>query len=65
MQRLIDRNQVQNNLTIMLYKTKFKDDKIGNWLGDVSYMSTKVTESFGVAKGNKNQGRRSNGRRIQ
>ena len=54
-QQLIDGIQVQNNLTITLAKTKVKDYKLGNWLGDVSYMSTKVTEAFGVAKGNKHQ----------
>ena len=54
-QRLIDGIQVQNNLTITLAKTKVKDDKLVNWLGAVSYMATKVTEAFGVAKANKNQ----------
>ena len=55
-QRLIYGIQVQNNLTTMLSKTKVKDNKLGNWLGAVSYMETKVTEAFRVAKGNKNQG---------
>ena len=46
--------QVQNNLTSTLDKTKVKYNRIGNWLGAVSYMATKVTEDFGVAKENKN-----------
>ena len=53
--------QIQNNLTITLDKTKSNDDKLGNWIGAVSYMATKVTETFGVAKDNKNQGRGENG----
>ena len=63
-QQLIDGIQVQNNLTITLAKTKVKYDKLGNWLGAVSYMATKVTESFGVVKSKKNQVHRSNSRRI-
>ena len=63
-QRLIDWIQIQNNLTITLDKTKSNDDKLGNWIGAVSYMATKVTETFGVAKDNKNQGRGDNGQRI-
>ena len=54
-QRLIDGIQVQNNLNITLAKTKVKDDKLVNWLGAVSYMATKVTEAFRVAKANENQ----------
>ena len=38
LQQLIGGIQVQNNLTIALAKTKVKDDKLGNWLGAVSYM---------------------------
>ena len=53
-QRLINGIQANNNLTITLTKTKIKDDRLGNWLGAVSYMATKVTESFRVAKDNKN-----------
>ena len=63
-QRLIDRIQVQNNLTITLAKTKVKDDKLGNWIGAVSYMVNKVTEALGVVNGNKNQGSGGNSRRI-
>ena len=55
MQRLIYGIQVQNNITITLANTKFKDNKIGNWLVPVSYMVTKVAKAFVVAKGNKNQ----------
>ena len=61
---MIDRIKFQNNLTITMANTKVKDKKIGNWLGAVSYMSTKIIKVFGVKKGNKNQGRGSNGRRI-
>ena len=63
-QRLIDGIQVQNNLTITLAKTKVKDDKLGNWIGAVSYMEIKVTEYFGVAKVNNSQEHGGNGRRI-
>ena len=63
-QQLIDGIQFYYNLTIMLANTKFKDDKLGDWLGAVSYMATKVTESFGVAKVNKNPGCRGKGRII-
>ena len=63
-QRLIDGIQVHNNMTIMLAKTKVKEDKLRTWIGAVSYMATKVTEDFGFAKGNKNQGRGGNRRRI-
>ena len=63
-QKLMDGIQVQNNLIITLTKTKVKDDKLENWIGDLSYMETKVTEAFGVVKGNKNQGRGGNGRSI-
>ena len=59
-QRLIDGIQVQNNLTITLAKTKFKDENIGNFLGAVSYMATKVNETFRVTKDNKNQVRGGN-----
>ena len=44
--------------------TKFKDNKIGHWVGAVSYMATNVFEVFGVAKDNKNQGRGGNSGRI-
>ena len=54
--QMIDGIQVQNNLTIKLDKTKIKDNKIGNWLSSLSYMETKDTEVFRVAKDNKNQG---------
>ena len=64
MQRLIDGIQINNNLVITMDKTKIKDDKLGNRIGAVSYMETKVNESFGVTKGNKNQGRRGSSRRI-
>ena len=64
-QQLIDGIQVQNNLGVMMAKTKVKDYKLGNWLGAVSYMTTKVTEAFGVAKDNKNQGHRGNGKLSQ
>ena len=63
-QQLVDGIQIQNNLIITLAKTKVKEYKLGNWLGAVSYMETKVTEAFRVAKGNKNQGHGSNGRSI-
>ena len=63
-QRLIDWIQIQNNLTITLDKTKSNDDKLGNWIGAMSYMETKITETFGVAKDNKNQGRGDNGQSI-
>ena len=53
--QLIDGIQVLNQLIITLAKTKVKDDKLGNWLGAVSYMATKITESFGVAMSNKNK----------
>ena len=62
--QLIDGIKVQNKLTITLAKTKGKDNKIGNWLGAVSYMSIKVIKVFGAKKGNKNQGHGSNGRNI-
>ena len=52
--QLIDGIQHQNNMTIMLAKTNIKDDKLVNWLGAVSYIATKVTKSFVVAKYNKN-----------
>ena len=45
-------------------KTKVKDNKIGNWLGDVSYMATNSSEVFGVAKDNKDQVRGVNSERI-
>ena len=64
MQRLIDEIQVQNNLTITLAKTKIKDEKLRDCIGDVSYITTKVTEACVVEKCNKNQGRGSNFRRI-
>ena len=54
-QQLIAGIQVQKNPTIMLANTKVKDDKLGNWLVAMYYMETKVTEAFGVAKGNKDQ----------
>ena len=44
--------------------TKVKDNKLGNWVGAVSYMSTKVFGVFGVTKDNKNQGRWGNSERI-
>ena len=43
-QQLIDGIHVQNNLTINLDYTKVKDNKIGTWLGAVSYMATKSSE---------------------
>ena len=64
-QQLIYGIQVHDNLNITLAKTKFKDDKLGNCIGAVSYMTTKVTEAFGVAKNNKNQGHRGNGKLSQ
>ena len=63
-QRLIDGTRFQDNPNITLAKTKFKDDKLGKWLGAVSYMATKIAEAFGVAKGKNNQGRGVNRRRI-
>ena len=63
-QKRIDGIQVYNNLTITLTKTKVKDGKLRNWLGDVSYMATKVAEAFGFAKDKKNQGRGGNCRSI-
>ena len=62
--QLIDGIQVQNNLTIKLVDTKVKENKFGNWLGTVSCMETKVSKAFRVAKGNKNQGRKINNRRV-
>ena len=62
--RLIYGVQVQNNLTIKPAKTKVTNDKLGNFLGPVSYMATKVTEALIFTKGDKNQGHRGNGRRI-
>ena len=59
-QKLIDGIHVQNNLTINLDYTKVKDNKIGTWLGAVSYMATKSSEVSEVAKDNKNQGRGGN-----
>ena len=56
--------KVHNKLIITLSRTKVKDEKPGNWLGAVSYMETKVTEDFGVEKGNRNQGHGDNNRRI-
>ena len=38
----------------MLANTKVKDNKVGNWIGNVSHMATKVTKVFVVAKANKN-----------
>ena len=64
MQRLIDGIQVQNNLTITLANTKVKDNKLVNWLGNLSYMETKVTKALRVVKGKKNQRRGSNSRRM-
>ena len=64
MQQLIDGIQVKNNLIITLAKTKVKEYKLGNWIGVVSYMETKVAKSFRFAKGNKNQVHGSNGRRF-
>ena len=52
--------RVQNNLTITLSNTKVKDYKLGNCLGDVSYMTTKFTKAFRVSKVKKNQRRGSN-----
>ena len=46
MQQLIHGIQVQNNLTITLYKIKVKDNKLGNWLSAVSYLATKITETL-------------------
>ena len=63
-QKLIDGIHVQNNLTINLDYTKVNDNKIGTWLGAVSYMATKISEDFGVATVNKNQGRGGNSERI-
>ena len=63
-QKIINGIHVQNNLTINLAKTKVKENKIGNWLGDVSYMATKSSEVFGVVKDNKKQGRGGNIDRI-
>ena len=63
-QRLIYGFQVQNNLNIMLYKTKVKYYKLDNWIGSVPCMATKVNEYSGVANGNKNQGHGGNRRRI-
>ena len=63
-QQLIDGIHVQNNLTINLDYTKVKDNKIGTWLGAVSYMATKSSEVFGFVKDNKNQGRGGNIERI-
>ena len=57
MQQLIGGIHVQNNLTMNTAKTKVKDNNIDHWLFDVSYMATKNSEVFGVAKDNKNQGR--------
>ena len=51
-QQLIDWIHVQNNLTINMAKTKVKDNKIGSWLGAVSYMEIKSSEVFEVAKDN-------------
>ena len=45
-QQLIHGIQVQNNLTITLYKIKVKDNKLGNWLSAVSYLATKITETL-------------------
>ena len=47
-----------------LAKTKVRDNKIGNCLGAVSYMAINISEDFGVAKANKNQGRGGNSERI-
>ena len=58
--QLIDGIHVQNNLTINLDYTKVNDNKIGTWLGAVSYMATKSSEVSEVAKDNKNQGRGGN-----
>ena len=63
-QQLIYGIQVHDNLNITLAKTKFKDDKLGNCIGAVSYMATKVTEFFVFAKGKNNQGCGGDGRRI-
>ena len=63
-QQLINGIQVQNNLNITLTKTKVKDEKIGNWLVDLYYVATKVTEDFGVTNNNKRQGCRGNSRMI-
>ena len=52
---MIDDIQFQNNLTITLAKTNFKDERLGKCLGAVYYMSTKVTEAFGAVKDNRNQ----------
>ena len=51
-------------MTITLDNTKVKYNKIGNWFGAMSYMATKVTKVFVVAKGNKNKRRGSSRRRI-
>ena len=51
-QKLIDGIHVQNNLTINLDYTKVNDNKIGTWLGAVSYMAIKSSEVFEVAKDN-------------
>ena len=37
-QIMVDGIQVQNNMTITLANTNIKDNKLGNWLGVVSYM---------------------------
>ena len=50
-------------MTIMLANTKIKNNKLVNFPGAMSYMETKVTEFFRVAKDNKNQGR--GGKRIR
>ena len=60
-QKLINGIQVQINLNITLAKTKVKNNKLGNCIGTVSYMTTKVAEAFGVAKDSKNQGHGGNG----
>ena len=54
-QQLIGGIHVQNNLTINMGKTKVKENKIGNWLSAVSYMTTKSSEVFRFVKDNKNQ----------
>ena len=54
-QQLINGIKTEINLNITLANTKVKNNKLGNWIGAVSYMATKITKAFGFKKDNKNQ----------